>query len=43
MNYSANTNYDNKAAAIFGYKENVNALWNRAKDYYDNAMEYYGE
>ena len=37
------TNYDNKAAAIFGYKENVNALWNRAKDYYDNAMEYYGE
>lgn len=37
------TNYDNKAAAIFGSKENVNALWNRAKAHYKNAMEYYGE
>lgn len=37
------TNYDNKAAAIFGSKENVNALWNRAKAHYNNAMEYYGE
>lgn len=37
------TNYDNKAAAIFGSKENVNALWNRAKAHYNNAMEYYDE
>ena len=37
------TNYDNKAAAIFGSKENVNTLWNRAKDHYNNAMDYYGE
>ena len=37
------TDYDNKAAAIFGSKENVNALWNRAKAHYNNAMEYYGE
>lgn len=37
------TNYDNKAVAIFGSKENVNALWNRAKAHYNNAMEYYGE
>lgn len=37
------TNYDNKAAAIFGSKENVNELWNRAKAHYRNAMEYYGE
>lgn len=37
------TNYDNKAAATFGSKENVNALWNRAKAHYNNAMEYYGE
>ena len=37
------TNYDNKAAAIFGSKENVNALWNRAKAHYNNAMEYYGD
>lgn len=36
-------NYDNKAADIFGSKENVNALWNRAKAYYNDAMEYYGE
>ena len=35
------TNYDNKAAAIFGSKENVNALWNRAKAHYNDAMEYY--
>lgn len=37
------TNYDNKAAAIFGSKENVNALWNRAKAHYNNAMEFFGE
>ena len=35
------TNYDNKAAAIFGSKENVNALWNRAKSHYNDAMSYY--
>lgn len=35
------TNYDNKADAIFGSKENVNALWNRAKAHYNNAMTYY--
>lgn len=34
-------NYDNKAADIFGSKENVNALWNRAKTHYNNAMKYY--
>lgn len=35
------TNYDNKAVAIFGIKENVNALWNRAKSHYNDAMLYY--
>ncbi len=35
------TNYDNKATAIFGTKENVNALWDRAKAHYNKAMEYY--
>lgn len=35
------TNYDNNAAAVFGSKENVNALWNRAKAHYNNAMAYY--
>lgn len=35
------TDYDNKATAIFGTKENVNALWNRAKSHYSDAMSYY--
>ena len=37
------TNYDNKAVAVFGSKEDVNVLWNRAKTHYNNAMAYYGE
>lgn len=35
------TDYDNKAAAVFGTKENVTALWNRAKSHYSDAMSYY--
>ena len=37
------TNYDNKASAIFGTKESVDALWKRAQGYVNRAMEYYGD
>lgn len=35
------TTYDNMAEKIFGTKENVNVLWNRAKSHYNDAMSYY--
>lgn len=34
-------NYDNKSKAIFGKKRSVIYLWNRAREYYKEAMEYY--
>lgn len=37
------TEYDNKAVSVFGSKENVSELWNRAKSYYNNAMAYFRE
>jgi len=36
------TEYDNKAASLYGSKKDVNYLWNRARNYYDEAMSYYG-
>ncbi len=38
---AAVTEYDNKAAALYGSKKNVNDLWTRARNYYDRAMMYY--
>lgn len=35
------TEYDNKASALYGSKRDVNALWNRAKSYYNEASLYY--
>lgn len=36
------TEYDNKAQTLYGNKRDVNALWQRARNYYDQAMSYYG-
>lgn len=33
--------YDNKASALYGSKKNVDALWNKAKAYYNEASLYY--
>lgn len=38
---AAVTEYDNKASALYGSKKDVNALWNRAKNYYNEASLYY--
>ena len=38
---AAVTEYDNKAAALYGSKKSVDDLWKRARDYYDRAMIYY--
>jgi len=38
---AAVTEYDNKASALYGSKKNVDALWNRAKAYYNEASLYY--
>ena len=35
------TEYDNKAQALYGSKRDVNALWQRARGFYDQAMSYY--
>lgn len=35
------TEYDNRAAAIVGSKKNVDALWSRARNYYNQASSYY--
>lgn len=33
--------YDNEAGALYGSKKDVNSLWSRARNYYDQAMSYY--
>ena len=38
---AAVTEYDNKASALYGSKKNVDALWNRAKAYYNEASLYF--
>lgn len=38
---AAVTEYDNKATALYGSKKDVNALWNRAREYYIEASDYY--
>lgn len=38
---AAVTEYDNKASALYGSKKNVDALWNRAKTYYNEASMYF--
>lgn len=38
---AAVTEYDNKASALYGSKKDVNALWNRAKNYYNEASLYF--
>lgn len=38
---AAVTEYDNKASALYGTKRDVNALWNKARNYYNQASEYY--
>lgn len=38
---AAVTEYDNKAVALYGKKQNVEPLWARARGYYDQASSYY--
>lgn len=38
---AAVTEYDNKAAILYGSKKDVNPLWNRARGYYNEASNYY--
>lgn len=38
---AAVTEYDNKAYALYGSKRDVNTLWNRARNYYNYASQYY--
>lgn len=38
---AAVTEYDNKASALYGSKKSVDALWNRAKAYYNEASLFY--
>lgn len=38
---AAVTEYDNKATALYGSKKDVNALWTRARGYYNEASDYY--
>lgn len=33
--------YDNEAGALYGSKRDVNSLWSRARNYYNQAMSYY--
>lgn len=35
------TEYDNKAATLYGSKKDVNILWSRARGYYNEASNYY--
>jgi hypothetical protein len=37
------TEYDNKATELYGTKQNVNELWNRARAYYNDASGYYNQ
>lgn len=36
------TEYDEQAQKLYGSKRDVNALWQKARTYYDQAMIYYG-
>lgn len=38
---AAVSEYDNKASALYGSKKNVDALWNRAKSYYNDASLFF--
>ena len=38
---AAVTEYDNKAAALYGKKQSVEPLWARARSYYNQASSYY--
>lgn len=38
---AAVTEYDNKAAALYGKKQSVEPLWARARGYYNQASSYY--
>ncbi len=38
---AAVTEYDNKAAALYGKKQSVEPLWTRARGYYNQASSYY--
>ena len=38
---AAVSEYDNKASALYGSKKNVDALWNRAKAYYNDASLFF--
>ena len=38
---AAVTEYDNKAAALYGKKQSVEPLWARARGYYSQASSYY--
>ena len=38
---AAVTEYENKAVALYGKKQNVEPLWARARGYYDQASSYY--
>lgn len=37
------TEYDNKAATLYGSKRDVNSLWNKARAYYNEAASYYAQ
>lgn len=38
---AAVTEYENKAASLYGAKRDVNVLWNKARNYYNEASSYY--
>jgi len=38
---AAVTEYENKAVSLYGAKRDVNVLWSRARDYYNEAVNYY--
>lgn len=35
------TEYENKATSLYGAKRDVNVLWNKARNYYNEASSYY--
>lgn len=38
---AAVTEYDNKAVALYGSKRSVDPLWDKAREYYNESLEYY--
>lgn len=38
---AAVTEYENKASSLYGTRRDVNVLWNRARNYYNEASSYY--